>query len=389
MDFDPSTRPDDETKPAQFAKANERQFSPAIPTLGSGITGISVPVSSVAQTDREKFSLENNLKSFEDKGGGIIRGVGNDGKMMITNVGTPGVTDPTKPLPVANSIDLNGSNEIMARANKARGEMIDMSIAANGGNGVAMLGDGGVEASNAEKSRRWAIDSMLANVKSSDRANVVSSLINSQTQQRGQDLSHAATISAQGITSRGQDLNALSDQNRNMVVMRGQDIGANTDAQRIGIDRRRVDIALADQAKSNEKWGIEKNILQGQLADSEAVRTARSELASAISSGDQAKIAAAKEKATAAGIRFDKPNNEFTAVTDNMGMNITRTNKDTGAVDIIDGKTGKIKSSIPAPGQRQSVSIDAFAAQIRAKNPGQTITDEQIAAAYKSQFGAN
>lgn len=42
--------------------------------------------------------------------------------------------------------------------------------------------------------------------------------------------------------------------------------------------------------------------------------------------------------------------NEYTATTDSMGLNVMRTNKNSGAIDIINPKTGEVKS-IPAPGR--------------------------------------
>ena len=47
---------------------------------------------------------------------------------------------------------------------------------------------------------------------------------------------------------------------------------------------------------------------------------------------------------------FKETKNEYSTNTDSMGMTITRTNKDTGAVDVIDPKSGEIRASIPAPG---------------------------------------
>lgn len=54
-------------------------------------------------------------------------------------------------------------------------------------------------------------------------------------------------------------------------------------------------------------------------------------------------------------------NNEYTTTTDSMGLNITRTNKNTGAVDVINPKDGSVRS-IPSPGramtqQPQAASI--------------------------------
>ncbi len=45
--------------------------------------------------------------------------------------------------------------------------------------------------------------------------------------------------------------------------------------------------------------------------------------------------------------------NEYSSIVDQFGNTVTRTNKDTGAVDIIDVKKGAVKLSMPAPGARQ------------------------------------
>jgi hypothetical protein len=68
-------------------------------------------------------------------------------------------------------------------------------------------------------------------------------------------------------------------------------------------------------------------------------------------------------------------------------MNVTRTNKDTGAIDIINPKTGEVRS-IAAPGARPAApTYEAFAAQVQARNPGAKLTPEQVQQAYKAQFG--
>lgn len=100
---------------------------------------------------------------------------------------------------------------------------------------------------------------------------------------------------------------------------------------------------------ARERWAIEKGDLEARAAESAAVRAARHGLMTALDSGDTAAIEKAKAKAVAAGIKFEKPNNEFVSTTDSMGLNVTRTNKDTGQVDIINPKTGEVRT-IPAPG---------------------------------------
>lgn len=340
----------------------EKMFEPPVPTLGVGLSGMGRVIADVGLTRDPGVITAESAKATA--GNDVVRSGG-----------------------VYGTMDVNGVNEIMARENSARQSMIDSQRTdlVPGAN-AASLGDGGVAAANAEKTSRWRQDELLSKAMRNPAAGRIAEVIadgqnrlavedvRQQGVMRGQDLSHSAQLAQQGITARGQDLNYQSDQNRNAVAIRGQDITAAEVAQRIGIQQ-------ADSNRASEKWGIEKGIMQGQAEDSAATRKARADLTAAIESGDPAKISAAREKAVAAGIKFDKPNNEFTAVTDSMGMNITRTNKDTGAVDIIDGKTGAVKASIPAPGQRPvQQAAPASAIDYLKKNPTQ-------AAAFKAKYG--
>lgn len=144
---------------------------------------------------------------------------------------------------VFGSIDMKGANEIMARENKARGEMIDLSIAANGGNSIAILGDGGIEAANAEKTARWRQDDLIDRASRGNQG-AVSAAINanatadaeagrSAVATRGQDLTFASATARQGITARGQDLAHERGTERNDIVVRGQDKRAETSANRL------------------------------------------------------------------------------------------------------------------------------------------------------------
>lgn len=333
----------------------------------------------LAMRNTREDLLGSGIRMSKDGNGGIV--ISNDGNRNNPLLSAGG-----------SSINMQEGNASLARANKARGEMINSMVAAQGGNGVAILGGGGPteeEKINAERTQRWALDDIKSSIRSagsrSERAvlaQTMGAMLSNQTQQRGQDMNYAATMAQQGVAARGQDLNAQSDANRNAVAVRGQDISSNNDAVRLGLDRSRLEMAGLEQSRANEKWGIERGILQGQAADSEAIRTARSELTEAISSGDRERIAGAKEKAVAAGIKFDKPNNEFTVVTDSMGLNVTRTNKDTGAIDIINPKTGQT-TSIPAPGSAAQASpkvAPAAAIEYLSKNPKQ-------AAAFKAKYG--
>jgi len=66
---------------------------------------------------------------------------------------------------ISGGIDMAGVNGILARENKARGEMIDSMIKANGGNGIAILGGDGpseTDKINAERTARWRQDDLIS-----------------------------------------------------------------------------------------------------------------------------------------------------------------------------------------------------------------------------------
>jgi hypothetical protein len=205
-------------------------FGPKPEKLGSGLSGI----------DPEIVSGQSANKPGRDASGIITAdsaqaAVGNG---MQRSGGVFG------------GIDMAGVNGIMARENKARGDMIDLSIKANGGNGVAILGDGGVEAANAEKANRWALDDLRGEIKRAgtrtERAALGQALnqsiagqnqqavedSRSATAQRAQDIGYGAKMAAQGLTARGQELGLQRAQERNDVIARGQDMRAGTAADR-------------------------------------------------------------------------------------------------------------------------------------------------------------
>jgi len=113
-----------------------------------------------------------------------------------------------------------------------------------------------------------------------------------------------------------------------------------------------------------QRFGMEQRAQAGQLEDAGFVRQARQGLIDTANSKDQVAVNQARMKAIAAGIiKPEAPTkNEFATnvTTDPLGrgvLSITRTNKDTGAVDLIDPATGKVKS-FGAGGQ----AIDPLAA---------------------------
>ena len=205
-------------------------FGPKPEKLGSGVTGLELSASPGQQPTKPGRDSSGIITADSAQAA-----VGND---MQRSGGVFG------------GIDMAGVNGIMARENKARGDMIDLSIKANGGNGVAILGDGGVEAANAEKTNRWALDDLRGEIKRAgtrtERAALGQALnqsIAGQNQQateairqegvaRGQDLGYGAKMAQQGLTARGQELGLQRAQERNEVIARGQDVRAGTAAER-------------------------------------------------------------------------------------------------------------------------------------------------------------
>lgn len=116
----------------QLAQLNPTDSPPvtprdqAAPTAPAQAASAALPVG-VRSPDTEagQYLASRGLKSFEDKGGGILRQIGRNGDISFTNVGTEGVADPSKAAPVATGIDLAGSNAVLARANATRQSMID------------------------------------------------------------------------------------------------------------------------------------------------------------------------------------------------------------------------------------------------------------------------
>lgn len=153
---------------------------------------------------------------------------------------------------IMGSIDTAGANGIIARENQARGEMIDMSIRANGGNSIGILGGGAptqAETINAERTNRWAVDGIIDAVKRagnrSERAalgKALSQTIYGQNQQMTEAIRQQGGIEQRGILAGIEASRQVGAErraaDRNQVQMRGQDVMAATAAERIDSQER-------------------------------------------------------------------------------------------------------------------------------------------------------
>lgn len=225
------------------------------------------------------YMAENNLRSFEDKGGGIVRQVGANGGRMFTNVGTASVTDPDKTVQV-NSYSGVDDNESMAKANAIRQSIIDRQPLG----GIGILGDGGVGAVNDERSARWRQDDLLAMARGGNRAAGEAIQANahlgveglrSATAQRGQDINA-------GIAVRTQEMNGQLAQDRNQIVARGQDLTAATAADRLDSQERIAEQRTQDagtrltlpQRRSNFEIAAARKAVAGLTPEEIKLKTA-------------------------------------------------------------------------------------------------------------------
>lgn len=133
-----------------------------------------------------------------------------------------------------------------ANANKITGEMIanrDKDIPA-GGYAPGILGDGGVEAANAEKTQRWRQDDLLRLATRGNQA-AIGALLNSD--------GHRDVAAMNNETSRqNAGVAAQRESNRDQVTMRGQDLNAQNELLRLQgnpLDNQTKQLALGQAQK--------------------------------------------------------------------------------------------------------------------------------------------
>lgn len=264
-----------------FASRGGESFAPKGPSNGPESTALD-PVSAVTQTEPASASLPASRSQSVQAHAGILAGLAPQGSMAVAKPEvreTSGEHAPSgnrasagaSALPagrnedgvitaesakgilgepmrrfggLAGSIDMAGVNGIMARENQARGEMIDMSIRANGGNGIGILGDGGVSESNDEKTARWRQDELLQQAKYGNhgaahalQAEIAgrNALATEGVRQRGEIQQRGILAGIEASRQAGMERRAVD---RNQVQMRGQDLTAATAADRLDSQER-------------------------------------------------------------------------------------------------------------------------------------------------------
>lgn len=153
------------------------------------------------------------------------RQVSNERGIITADTASASMSSPmTRRGGIAGSYDGKGVNDILERENKARAGMIDSMIAANGGNGVGIVGQEAADATardNAEKTRRWRNDELVS-LATRGNQGAIASLINAEggrgvaemgneTQRRNAELAAQVANNRDKLTMRGQDLNAQNE----------------------------------------------------------------------------------------------------------------------------------------------------------------------------------
>ena len=255
---------------------------------------------------------------------------------------------------ISGSIDMAGVNGIMARENKARGEMIDSMIKANGGNGIGILGVDAngmtqIDRDNAEKTARWRQDDLLAKAGRNPAAGQV------------------AVASANGQNQiEAERMRQQSEAGRNQIAMRGQDLAAQSQAAQ-----------LAGNPLDNE---LKKAKTQGILAEN----------------GSAAMLAEIQKKAVAGDAQAMATYRALTGKDANkeryaahvVGGGVNEMGQAQPQYLGVTGPDGTVKFHRPdQQGQQAKPSYDQFSAQMKARFPGQ-VDDAQLKQAYAKQYGA-
>lgn len=149
----------------------------------------------LAQRNVREDLLGSGIKLEKNAGGGIT----------ITNGGN--ASNPLGAASGGNSINMAEGNKVMERANAITKSLID----AQPTGGIGILGDGGIQASNDEKTARWRQDEMINKMKYNPGLATLGSAVTASV--NGENQRGIAEMNA-GITTRGQDLQASNEAKR-------------------------------------------------------------------------------------------------------------------------------------------------------------------------------
>lgn len=311
------------------------------PAAGRGIDmGIMSKRFDAYQKDPNALAMANARENM--LGSGISMTHGPAGGLTITS---NGIGKDALPAAGGSGINMNEANSVLARANATRQSMIDSAAPRSGGGSVGVIDSPSAAAGRDDSMIRDLYDATKKGTRS-ERANATL-LLNNLLNQR-----NAAAMGKERM-GHETDLAQMKMGHEGSLAQQRFALEQGAQAARQGIDMARL--------------GMDQRAHEGQMEDAGFARLARQGLIDTANSKDPVAVNNARMKAIAAGIlKPDTPRNEYsTAVTtDPMGkgvLAITRTNKENGAVDLIDPATGTVKS-FGAGGAAGGKNVDPMAA---------------------------
>lgn len=215
---------------------------------GLNKTGMATPDSSGGGFTQKGTSYNVNPSSQE----GITKITSTKTNPLYSNIRPEDATAGLKNQMVGgDAADVQQGLDRHARANAIMQSIIDKQPAG----GLGILGDGGTEAANAEKTARWRQDDLLQQARNGNRA--AGEAIQSNAQLQSEGMRSAAAMRGQdvtsGITARGQDLTAQTEANRlatdsPLKKAQAEGIMAQTDSAKMLADIQKKALAGDPQA---------------------------------------------------------------------------------------------------------------------------------------------
>ncbi len=243
MPTDPDTDGRRQYSPGYSAAFDNRLQAerPATTGIASPVNGVANPAPPIADMPGTGIAAPAQARANRGAGIAAIPQPGRDANGTITAESAQAAmgNDMQRSGGVFGIADMSGANDILARENKARGEMIDLSIKANGGNGIAILPDyqppqqGGMSISDLQS----AMKSAGTRTERAAYGQALQTMLSGQNQAGIEQIRQQGGIDQRGIMAgieqakqAGQDQRAAD---RNQVQMRGQDLQAETAADRM------------------------------------------------------------------------------------------------------------------------------------------------------------
>ncbi len=216
-----------------------------------GLAGIGTKPSAASVSDNQFTQGGKNYTVNQTSQDGIKRVTGGTSPLYTNIDPAQGVAGLKNQMIGGDAASVNEGLSRYANANKITGEMIanrDKDIPA-GGYAPGILGDGGVEAANAEKTQRWRQDDLLRLATRGNQA-AIGAIVNAD--------SHRDVATMGNETQRqNAGLAAQVAGNRDNVTMRGQDLQAQSEAARIAgnpVDSQMKQLSLGQAQKMQQLY---------------------------------------------------------------------------------------------------------------------------------------